>query len=59
MMSYTRILWTVTVFMSACTAVWAQYSAQVKFLSYNLWGYHNAVTPGGYDSLAARSGGLK
>ena len=39
MMSYTRILWTVTVFMSACTAVWAQYRAQVKFLSYNLWGY--------------------
>lgn len=39
MMSYTRILWTVTVFMSACTAVWAQYPAQVKFLSYNLWGY--------------------
>ncbi len=30
-----------------------QYPAQVKFLSYNLWGYRNAETPGGYDSLAA------
>ena len=30
-----------------------QYPAEVKFLSYNLWGYRNAETPGGYDSLAA------
>ena len=34
------------------TAAWGQYPAQAKFLSYNLWGYHNAETPGGYDSLA-------
>ncbi len=32
---------------------WAQYPSQVKFLSYNLWGYHNAEIAGGYDSLAA------
>ena len=31
----------------------AQYPAQARFLSYNLWGYHNAETPGGYDALAA------
>ena len=30
----------------------AQYPDRVKFLSYNLWGYHNAEVPGGYDSLA-------
>jgi endonuclease/exonuclease/phosphatase family metal-dependent hydrolase len=30
----------------------AQYPAEVKFLSYNLWGYRNAETPGGYDALA-------
>lgn len=36
-----------------CTPASAQYPAQVKFLSYNLWGYRNAEVPGGYDSLAA------
>ena len=30
----------------------AQYPERVKFLSYNLWGYRNAETPGGYESLA-------
>lgn len=30
----------------------AQYPAQVKFLTYNLWGYRNAEIVGGYDSLA-------
>jgi endonuclease/exonuclease/phosphatase family metal-dependent hydrolase len=30
-----------------------QYPAQVKFLSYNLWAGQNALTPGGYDALAA------
>jgi len=34
------------------TSAQAQYPAQVKFLSYNLWGYRNAETPGGYNSLA-------
>ncbi len=42
----------VFVLMVATTSVAAQYPAQVKFLSYNLWGYQNAETPGGYDSLA-------
>jgi endonuclease/exonuclease/phosphatase family metal-dependent hydrolase len=35
-----------------CAPASAQYPAQVKFLSYNLWGYRNAEMPGGYDSLA-------
>ena len=35
------------------TSAQAQYPAQAKFLSYNLWCYRNAETPGGYDSLAA------
>lgn len=39
--------------MLPATSALAQYPAQVKFLSYNLWGYRNAETPGGYDSLAA------
>jgi endonuclease/exonuclease/phosphatase family metal-dependent hydrolase len=30
----------------------AQYPSHVKFLTYNLWGYHNAATPGGYEALA-------
>ncbi|NKB71476.1 MAG: hypothetical protein GKR89_30765 [Candidatus Latescibacteria bacterium] len=47
-----RFLWLVAVLTLAHTVVWAQYPAQVKFLSYNLWGYHNAERPGGYDSLA-------
>jgi endonuclease/exonuclease/phosphatase family metal-dependent hydrolase len=41
------------VMMLFATSALAQYPAQVKFLSYNLWGYRNAETPGGYDSLAA------
>ena len=41
------------VMMLFTTGAMAQYPAQVKFLSYNLWGYRNAETPGGYDSLAA------
>jgi endonuclease/exonuclease/phosphatase family metal-dependent hydrolase len=47
-----RTLWTLAILALAHTAGWAQYPAQVKFLSYNLWGYRNAETPGGYDSLA-------
>ena len=43
----------VAVMMLFATSAQAQYPAQVKFLSYNLWGYRNAETPGGYDSLAA------
>ncbi len=35
-----------------CGTACAQYPAEVKFLSYNLWGYRNAETPGGYDTLA-------
>ncbi len=34
------------------TSAAAQYPDQVKILSYNLWGYQNAVTPGGYEALA-------
>ncbi|MBT4498637.1 MAG: hypothetical protein HOC74_12990 [Gemmatimonadetes bacterium] len=53
MVAITRVLWIAIVLALASTTAWAQYPAQVKFLSYNLWGYHNAETPGGYDSLAA------
>jgi len=42
----------VAVMMFFATSAPPQYPAEVKFLSYNLWGYHNAETPGGYDSLA-------
>ena len=47
-----RTLRIVAVLSLLTTSAWAQYPAQVKFLSYNLWGYRNAETPGGYDSLA-------
>ena len=48
MVSIARVLWITIILTLASTAVWAQYPARVKFLSYNLWGYHNAETPGGY-----------
>jgi endonuclease/exonuclease/phosphatase family metal-dependent hydrolase len=48
----TRFFWTVVLWALFTVSAGAQYPAQVKFLSYNLWGYHNAETPGGYDSLA-------
>lgn len=52
MFSVARTLCTLAVLFLLSTSAWAQYPSQVKFLSYNLWGYHNAETPGGYDSLA-------
>jgi hypothetical protein len=52
MISVSRTVYTLAVFLLLSTGAWAQYPSQVKFLSYNLWGYHNAETPGGYDSLA-------
>jgi endonuclease/exonuclease/phosphatase family metal-dependent hydrolase len=50
---YSKILIKSAIFL-AVSAIWVsgQYSSQIKVLSYNLWGYQNAVTPGGYDSLA-------
>ena len=52
-MPVARPLLPVAVLTLVNSSVWAQYPSQVKFLSYNLWGYHNAETPGGYDSLAS------
>lgn len=48
-----RKLWVVAFISVLCSDVWAQYPAHAKFLSYNLWGYKNAETPGGYDRLAS------
>ena len=45
-------VWIVMFLALAHSSAWAQYPAHVKFLSYNLWGYRNAETPGGYDALA-------
>ena len=44
--------WIVALMALFCGNASAQYPAHVKFLSYNLWGYKNAETPGGYDQLA-------
>lgn len=52
-MSIARTLWLTLGLTLLSASAWSQYPAQVKFLSYNLWGYRNAETPGGYDSLAA------
>ena len=46
-------LWIVAILALFSNSAWAQYPAHLKFLSYNLWGYQNAVTPGGYDRLAS------
>jgi endonuclease/exonuclease/phosphatase family metal-dependent hydrolase len=43
----------IIILLAFANSTWAQYPAHVKFLSYNLWGYRNAETPGGYDSLAS------
>ena len=53
MVSDAKKLWIVTLLALVNGSTWAQYPAHVKFLSYNLWGYRNAETPGGYDSLAS------
>ena len=53
MLHSARITGLVAVMMLFATSALAQYPRQVKILSYNLWGYRNAETPGGYDSLAA------
>jgi endonuclease/exonuclease/phosphatase family metal-dependent hydrolase len=53
MQSAAKKLWIVTVLALATSPTWGQYPAHVKFLSYNLWGYRNAETPGGYDALAS------
>lgn len=47
-----RLIGPVALLALLCASAEAQYPAEVKFLSYNLWGYQNAETPGGYDSLA-------
>jgi len=46
MVSNAKRLWIVALIGFFSANAWAQYPAQVKFLSYNLWGYQNAVTPG-------------
>ncbi len=53
MLPNARNLWIVALLALFCSNASAQYPAHVKFLSYNLWGYKNAETPGGYDQLAS------
>jgi endonuclease/exonuclease/phosphatase family metal-dependent hydrolase len=48
----TRFVGTAVLLALFGTSVEAQYPAQVKFLSYNLWAGQNALISGGYDSLA-------
>jgi endonuclease/exonuclease/phosphatase family metal-dependent hydrolase len=52
MQRVTRLIGAVILLALVGASAEAQYPAQVKFLSYNLWAYQNAETPGGYDALA-------
>ena len=51
-MSAGTTLWAIAALVLVGAGASAQYPAQVKFLSYNLWAGQNAITPGGYETLA-------